>query len=133
MNNIYLYFIAIVSLLQIYGNVLVSNKIDCTISMINQELIVSCVTEDSKLMALEYDDISLLEIDHGLLINVVDSILKDNLNFTNTFAKYYFYDSISLINCPIRYHYCNSVQMLILVEYGGKTYERTLRYEPIKT
>ena len=132
MNNIYMYFIAMISILQIYGNVMVTFKIDSTISLINQELIESCVTEDSKLLALEYNDLSLLEINHLMLKETIDGILNDNLDFLQFSSKYYFYDNVSMINCPIGYYYCNSVQILITILYDSKSYERTLRYEPIK-
>ena len=133
MNNIFVYFIAFVTSLQIYSYTMVSFKFDATISLINEELISSCVSEDSKLLANEYKDVGLLEIDHYTLINVVESILTNNLSFTNVETKYYFYDSISLVNCPIGLNYCNSVQMKISIEYQNKIYERTLRYEPIQT
>lgn len=133
MNNVFVYFIAFVSTLQIYSNVLVSFKIDSAISLINQEIIASCVSEDSKLLAIEYDDVSLLELDHDKLMYVSKAILEDNLSFCNVDIKYYFYDSLTLTSCPIGVNYCNSVQMKILIDYKNKTYERTLRYEPIKT
>ena len=132
MNNIYVYFIAMISILQIYGQSLVSQKIDFTINSINQEVIESCVSESSKFLAYEYNDLSLLELDHLKLKTVVDDILKSNLSFAETSSKYYFYDSITLVNCPIGTYYCNSVQMQILIKYNKKTYERILRYEPKK-
>ena len=105
---------------------------DFTINSINQEVIESCVSESSKFLAYEYNDLSLLELDHLKLKTVVDDILKSNLSFAETSSKYYFYDSITLVNCPIGTYYCNSVQMQILIKYNKKTYERILRYEPKK-
>lgn len=133
MNNVFVYFIAFVSTLQIYSNVIVTYKIDSTISLINEEVVASCVSESSKLLASEYNDLSLLELDHNLLMYVVENTLNDNLSFCDIDVKYYFYDSITLVNCPIGLNYCNSVQLNISLDYKNKTYERTLRYEPIKT
>lgn len=133
MNNCFYYFACIVAILQIYANVSVSFKIDSCISFINETLIEDCITEKSKIEALEYNDISYLVINQQLLIDNVNNLLNENLSFIKHTEKYYFYDNLSLTACKIGENYCNSVQIKISLYYSSQTYERELRYEPIQT
>lgn len=133
MNNCFYFFTCIVAILQIYANVAVSFKIDSCISFINEKLIEDCITEKSKLEALEFNDISYLVINQQLLIDNVDNILNDNLPYIDHLQQYYFYDSLSLTTCKIGENYCNSVQIKISLYFHNQQYERELRYEPIQT
>lgn len=119
-------------LLQICSNSIIAHKIDSTISLINSELISSTITEESKLQAYNYDDISFLAINHEELIYLVGYTLNDNLTFSTNKVQYYFYNSISLSSCEIGYYACNSVQIKILIKYHKKTYKEEIRYEPVK-
>ena len=132
MNNYFLFLLAGIVSLQVYANVVVANKIDATLNFINEELVASTITEKSKMDAYENNDISLLAIDHYLLMNLVETTLNSNLNFSTNKANYYFYDSITYRTCKIGNYTCNSVQMKIQITYQNKTFEEIVRYEPIQ-
>lgn len=132
MNNIYCIFLASVAVLGVFSEGLVAFKIDATVSLINEEMIASSVSEKSKLEAYNSDDISLLAIDHDYLSSIVDDTIVSNLSFLDYDIGYYYYDSVTLNACKIGISSCNSVQMKMDFTYHGKTYERVVRYEPIK-
>lgn len=132
MNNIYCIFLATVAVVGIFSESLVAIKIDCTVNLINEEMISSAVSEKSKLDAYSNDDISLLALDHDYLKSIVDTTIIKNLSFLDYDIGYYYYDSKTLNSCRIGQFECNSVQMKMDFKYHDKTYERIVRYEPIK-
>lgn len=127
------YFIMLISclMLQLYSNNLTSIKIDSTLSLINEEMVVQSISEKSKLYAYYYNDISKLEIDHQKLNDAIKLVLKNNLSFAKCQVKYCYYDMQSKSFCSIGQG-CNSVQIKILITYNNKIYESVVRYEPIK-
>ena len=127
------YFIMLVSclMLQLYSNNITAIKIDSTLSLINEELVVKSISEKSLLYAYYYNDISKIEIDHQILNNQIKTILKNNLSFSKYQINYYYYDNESLKPCSINQG-CNSVQIKIRITYSKKNYESVVRYEPIK-
>lgn len=132
MPNYFCIILSSIMLLQICSNSIIAHKIDSAISLINSELISSTITEESKLQAYNYDDISFLAIDHEKLMYLVEYTLDDNLTFSSNKVQYYFYNSMSFRSCAIGYYACNSVQMRILIKYQNKTYKEEIRYEPTK-
>ncbi|MDY2889560.1 MAG: hypothetical protein SOU19_08395 [Candidatus Caccosoma sp.] len=127
------YFIMLISclMIQLYSNNITSIKIDSTLSLINEEMVVQSISEKSKLYAYYYDDISKLEIDHQKLNKAIKLVLKENLSFVKYQIKYHYYDMQSKSYCSIGQG-CNSVQIKILIMYNNKTYESVVRYEPVK-
>ena len=131
MHNYFYVILACTILLQINANTIISHRMDNVLSLINEEMIASTVTEKSKLEAYTYQDLSFLAIDHDRLMYLVDKTIKSNLHNIEYNVEYYFYDSVTMNNCPIGKYQCNSVQMRILFNYNNKIYEEILRYEPI--
>ncbi len=132
MHNCFYFLLAGIISLQVCTNTLASIKIDSTISLINEELVSGTVSEKSKLEALDFNDISYLAIDHQKLKYAVTLIFHNNLSFTKWDVKYYFYDSVTKRSCAIGNYSCNSVQLLITIQYQNRKYEDILRYEPIQ-
>lgn len=132
MYHSFYYILACMMVLQVYANCIVSYKIDSTLILINEEMVASSVSYFSVLEATEYDDISYLVIDQDVLMELINTTLKDNLNFLDSDSKYYFYDKETKKSCPLGKNYCNSVQIKVTVFYQNKQYERILRYEPVK-
>lgn len=133
MYNLYYYFLVLSVLLQIFTQSLVAIKIDQTLNLINEQLIISCVTEQSKLETYNGTFYERLELDKDLVKLLVEENLQKNLPFVDVEVKYYFYDYTTTNSCLIGQNYCNSVQMKIVFKYQNKEYERILRYEPIQT
>ena len=133
MYNLYYYFLVLSVLLQIFTQSLVAIKIDQSINLINEQLIISCVTEQSKLETYDGTFYTKLELDKDIVKLLVEDNLKNNLPFVDIDVKYFFYDSSSKSSCLVGQNYCNSVQIQIIFKYQGKEYERILRYEPIPT
>ena len=131
MHNFFFIILACIITLQVHVDVLVAQKIDNTLALINEELIASTVTEKSKLEAYQYKDLSYLSIDHEELNNVIESTLDSNLPLLNYSISYYFYDSITLSSCSVGNYYCNSVQLKVSIIYKERTYEGEFRYEPV--
>ena len=131
MHNYFYILLASIVLLQVNSNIIVANKIDGAINLINEELIVSSISEKSKLDAYNYNDLSFLAINHEYLMKLVDLTLSKNLANIDYQVYYYFYDSQSKLYCPIGYYNCNSVQMKLHFTYQHKIYEEILRYEPV--
>ena len=132
MHNLYFIMLATVISLQMFANSMVSLKIDSAMNVINGELIAMCVTQKSKIEAQDYNDITLLAIDHEKLDYVLKMLLNKNLAFAKYELNYYFYDSVTMVPCSIGNSYCNSVQIKILITYKKKKYEDIIRYEPIE-
>lgn len=131
MHNYFFIILACVITIQVHADVLITQKIDNTLSLINEELIASTITEKSKLEAYQYKDLSYLAIDHEELNNVIEYTIASNLPNLNYKISYYFYDSVTLSSCAIGYYYCNSVQLKITFSYKDKEYEGEFRYEPV--
>lgn len=132
MHNVYYYMLAIIAILSSYLDSLVAMKIQISLNLINESMIVETIKESSKLEAESNNDLAFLAINQELLINNITYVLNNNLGFLNPEIKYYFYDSTTLSSCPIGFNYCNSVQLKITLSYKNKTYERILRYEPVE-
>lgn len=131
MHNYFFIILACVVTIQVHADVLVTHRIDNTLSLINEELVASTITEKSKLEAYQYKDLSYLAIDHEELNNVIEYLIASNLPNLNYKISYYFYDSVTLSSCAIGNYYCNSVQLKITISYKDKAYEGEFRYEPI--
>ncbi|MCI5745355.1 MAG: hypothetical protein MR270_03640 [Erysipelotrichaceae bacterium] len=130
MNNFYIIVLSTIMTVQICTNIVVANRIDNVLNLINPELVSQSISERSKLEYLKYNDISYLAISQETLKEMVD-IIMSNLSFLNHKEYYYFYDAKSLTSCSIGNNKCNSVQIKIVLEYLNKTYEEVVRYEPI--
>lgn len=100
--------------------------------LINEQLISSCITEQSKLETENGLELSRLELDCELVKALVNNNIRANLSNMDSDIKYYFYDFTTKKSCSVGNNYCNSVQIKIDISYKGKTYERILRYEPIQ-
>ena len=122
---------ACVVTLQVHADVLLAQKIDNTLALINEELIASSITEKSKLEAYQYKDLSYLAIDHEELNNVIEYTLNSNLPLLDYKISYYFYDSVTLSSCSVGQYYCNSVQLQISIIYKDRLYKGEYRYEPV--
>lgn len=132
MNNVFTYMLAIVVTLQCYIDSITAIKINSSLNVINEELIIQCLSEQSKLEANNSNDLSLLSLKQDLLKEEINVLLEKNIGFLSFQVKYYFYDSKTLSSCPIGYDYCNSVQFVVSIDYKNKTYEKVYRYEPIE-
>lgn len=131
MHNYFYIMLACVIVLNINVNIVVSNKVDSVLNLINEEMIASTVSEKSKLDAYNYKDISYLAIDHQQLIDLVNKTINNNLPNISHKEYYYFYDSVSKFSCKIGEYNCNSVQIKFTFNYDSKTYKEVLRYEPV--
>lgn len=134
MNNCFSIMFASIISIQTFANIVISNKIDATLNLINEEMVAASITEKSKLEAYHYNDPSELAIDQKMLMKLVSTTIEKNLSFLDYEANYYFYHNKIKRQCPIdtENYICNSVQMQIIIFYQNKSYEENLRYEPTK-
>jgi len=132
MNNIYCVFLASVAVIGVLSESTSAFKIDSTVSLINEHMISMAVSEKSKIEAYKKNDISLLALDHDYLSSIIDKTIVKNLANIDYNIYYYYYDSVSLNSCSIGQFECNSVQIKMDFHHHGKTYERIVRYEPVK-
>lgn len=133
MHNSFFYVLILVCLLSIYSQSAVSIKIDQTISLINENMVQSCISHSSLLEFYE-KGIEYLELDKDILQYKVINTLEKNLSFIEKKVGFYYYDSTTLNkeSCAINNNKCNSVQIKIELFYKKEKALRELRYELVK-
>lgn len=107
-------------------------KIETTMSFINEELILDCVSYKGLIDSIEENDPKYMYINQEKLKNMVDTILSNNLNNIDYTVYYYFYDYSRIEDIYIDKQYCNSVQIKFVFNYQKNVIEKVLRFEPKK-
>lgn len=128
-SNMYYLTFSVLLLYLMFMNSIIQIKIDSTLSLINEELILDCVSYKGLIDSIEEDDESYLYINQELLKKTIEDIIYSNLKYVDYEIQYYFYD---YSNKMANENYCNSVQIKFTFNYQKKCYEKVLRFEPIK-
>lgn len=132
MSNLY-YFIFCISIVYLsYFDFVITSKIDLTMNLINEELILDCVSCKGLIDSIEENDPKYLFINQEKLKIVIEEILSNNLKNIDYTVQYYFYDYSSDEYISINKNYCNSVQIKFVFNYQKNTIEKVLRFEPRK-
>ena len=131
-SNLYYFTFSMLLILNIYTYTINTNKINATLELINEELILDCVSYKGLVDAIEEDDPKYLYINQEKLKVMINDIIYSNLKNTNYKVEYFFYDNSLLDNSSISKEYCNSVQIKITINYQNKTITKIKRFEPSK-
>lgn len=132
MSNLYYFAFAIVITFSLFISSMTKLNIENTLSLINEELILDCVTYKGIIDANEQEDPSYLYLNQDKLKVVVNAILKENLNNLTYLSEFYFYDYTTLDKTYIDKQYCNSVQIKITINYQKQQIINIYRFEPLK-
>ena len=132
MSNLYYFAFAIVITFSLFISSMTELNIENTLSLINEELILDCVTYKGIIDANEKEDPSYLYLNQDKLKVVVNAILKENLNNLTYLSEFYFYDYTTLDKTYIDKQYCNSVQIKITINYQKQQIINIYRFEPLK-
>lgn len=131
-SNLYYFTFSMLLILNIYTYTINTNKINATLELINEELILDCVSYKGLVDAIEEDDPKYLYINQEKLKVMINDIIYSNLKNINYKVEYFFYDNSLLDNSSISKEYCNSVQIKITINYQNKTITKIKRFEPSK-
>lgn len=131
-SNLYYFTFSMLLILNIYTYTINTNKINATLELINEELILDCVSYKGLVDAIEEDDPKYLYINQEKLKVMINDIIYSNLKNTNYKVEYFFYDNSLQDNSSISKEYCNSVQIKITINYQNKTITKIKRFEPSK-
>lgn len=132
MSNLYYFTFYISLIFMIFTSSLNKLKIETTMSFINEELILDCVSYKGLIDSIEENDPKYMYINQEKLKNMVDAILSNNLNNIDYTVYYYFYDYSRIEDIYIDKQYCNSVQIKFVFNYQKNVIEKVLRFEPKK-
>lgn len=132
MSNLYYFTFYISLIFMIFTSSLNKLKIETTMSFINEELILDCVSYKGLIDSIEENDPKYMYINQEKLKNMVDTILSNNLNNIDYTVYYYFYDYSRIEDIYIDKQYCNSVQIKFVFNYQKNVIEKVLRFEPKK-
>lgn len=133
MNRLNILLLSILLSLRIFINGVIEKNIDNTMSLINEQMVIGCISKHSLLEAYEYNDVSYLVINQKLLRKVVEKTLSNNLKFIDYEVFYYFYDSTNEEYKQTIKGYCNSVQIKIQLTYNFVCTDKIIRFEPTIT
>jgi len=132
MSNLYYFTFYISLIFMIFTSSLNKLKIETTMSFINEELILDCVSYKGLIDSIEENDPKYMYINQEKLKNMVDTILSNNLNNIDYTVYYYFYDYSRIEDIYIDKQYYNSVQIKFVFNYQKNVIEKVLRFEPKK-
>lgn len=132
MSNLYYFTFYISLIFMIFTSSLNKLKIETTMSFINEELILDCVSYKGLIDSIEENDPKYMYINQEKLKNMVNTILSNNLNNIDYTVYYYFYDYSRIEDIYIDKQYCNSVQIKFVFNYQKNVIEKVLRFEPKK-
>ena len=125
MNRIICFLLSIVLIVSMTNNSINKFKVDSTIKLINEELVLDSVSYYS---LLDYDE-HVMYLDKEKLKLLVENTIKENLMGCKYQIRYYFYNQNTMESSE---KYPNSVQIKLIINYQKTEYEYVLRFEPEK-
>ena len=132
MSNVYYFVFSILLIINVYissSNVI---KINETLKLINEELIIDCVSYKGLIDATQEDNSKYLYLNQDKLKEMINDLLNLNLKNTTYKVEYFFYDYSTVDYSSVDKEYCNSVQIKITINYQNKETTKIFRFEPDK-